>query len=160
MTRGGVVPALLLLLTALPAFAQAARPEAAGSYSWAVAVWPSGREFKLEVAADATSRWRGYRQRARVGPDEGMLFVFPHEQQVSFEMRDCLVALDMIFLDSALRVVEIAHDRQPCVAGDPCAPISPMRPARYVLEVAGGVAAKEKLGPGDRVTIVSEPPLP
>jgi hypothetical protein len=134
--------------------------ERAAGFSWAVAVWPSGREFKLEVADDPLSRWRGYRRRANVAADEGMLFVFPREEPLSFEMRDCLVALDMIFLDSERRVVAIAHEQKPCREGEPCPPVSPMRAARYVLEVAGGTARREGLAPGDRLTILSEPPLP
>jgi uncharacterized membrane protein (UPF0127 family) len=129
-------------------------------YSWAVAVLPSGAEFALEVAADPQSRWRGYRYREQVAADEGMLFVFSREQPLSFEMKDCLVSLDMIFLDSKMQIVEIAPDRQPCPAEGPCLPISPMRNAQYVLELAGGTAGREGLKPGDRVTILSEPSIP
>jgi uncharacterized membrane protein (UPF0127 family) len=129
-------------------------------YSWARAVLPSGAEFNLEVADDPQSRWLGYRYREHVADDEGMLFIFEGEQRVSFEMRDCLVSLDMIFLDSKLQVVEIAHDRKPCVEGEPCSPISPMRNAQYVLELAAGTASREGLEPGDRVTVLSEPSIP
>lgn len=129
-------------------------------YSWAVAVLPSGTEFTLEIADDPQSRWRGYRYREHVAADEGMLFVFSREQPLSFEMKDCLVSLDMIFLDANLQIVEIAHDRQPCSEQGPCPPISPMRHAQYVLELAGGTAGREGLEPGDRITILSEPSLP
>jgi hypothetical protein len=129
-------------------------------YAWATAVLPSGSEFSLEVADTPQSRWRGYRYREHVAADEGMLFIFSQEQPLSFEMRDCLVPLDMIFLDSKLLVVEIARDRQPCVEGEPCPPIVPMRSAKYVLELAGGTTTREGLQPGDRVTILSEPSIP
>jgi len=129
-------------------------------YSWAQAVLPSGAEFTLEIADDPQSRWRGYRYREHVAADEGMLFIFAREQPLSFEMKDCLVSLDMIFLDSKLQVVEIAHDRQPCLEGEPCSPISPMRNAQYVLELAGGTANREDLKPGDRITVLSEPSIP
>ena len=129
-------------------------------YSWALAVLPSGAEITLEIAADPQSRWRGYRYREHVAADEGMLFIFSREQPLSFEMKDCLVSLDMIFLDSKLQIVEIAHDRQPCPAEGPCRPISPMRNAQYVLELAGGTAGREGLSPGDRITVLSEPSIP
>lgn len=134
--------------------------ESGSDYSWAVAVLPSGREFKLEIADDPASRWRGYRYRERLPADEGMLFIFPVEQLQSFEMRDCLVALDIIFLDGDMRVVEIAHDQQPCPAGGSCPPIQPMQQARFVLEIAGGSARREGLEPGDRVSVLAEPPIP
>lgn len=129
-------------------------------YAWATAVLPSGNEYSLEIADTPQSRWRGYRYREHVGADEGMLFIFSQEQPLSFEMRDCLVPLDMIFLDAKLLVVEIARDRQPCVEGRPCPPIVPMRNAKYVLELAGGTTTREGLQPGDRVTILSEPSIP
>jgi hypothetical protein len=129
-------------------------------YSWAEAVLPSGAEFTLEIADDPQSRWRGYRYREHVADDEGMLFIFAREQPVSFEMKDCLVSLDMIFLDSKMQVVEIAHDRQPCPEGESCPPIAPMRNAQYVLELAGGTASREGLKPGDRITVLSEPSIP
>jgi uncharacterized membrane protein (UPF0127 family) len=134
--------------------------EADIDYSWAVAVLPSGAEFKLEIADDPASRWRGYRYREKLASDEGMLFIFPQQQRLAFEMKDCLVALDMIFLDSELRVVEIAHDQQPCPADEPCAPVQPMHQARYVLEIAGGIASREGLVPGNKVSVLAEPPIP
>lgn len=129
-------------------------------YSWAQAVLPSGAEFTLEIADDPQSRWRGYRYREHVAADEGMLFIFAREQPLSFEMKDCLVSLDMIFLDSKMQVVEIAHDRKPCLEGESCSPISPMRSAQFVLELAGGTASREGLKPGDRITVLSEPSIP
>ena len=151
---------VLVLLLGTLAFAVGPATPPPSRFSWAVAVLPSGREFKLEVADNPASRWRGYRNREHVGPDEGMLFVFDDEAPRSFEMRNCLVALDMLFLDGKLQVVEIAHDQKPCRDDEDCQPIMPMRSAHYVLEVAGGIARAEGLAPGDRITILSEPPLP
>jgi len=162
--RGGakwlLLPLLAWLWLAAGELGATEPPGGGKGYSWAVALWPTGREFNLEVADDPVSRWRGYRRRAEVPADTGMLFIFPDEQPLAFEMRDCLVALDMIFLDRELSVVEIAHDQQPCREGEPCPPVTPMHAAQYVLEVAGGIARKEGLAPGDHVTILSEPPLP
>lgn len=154
LTTFGIACLSLLFATAIPAQVQEV------DYSWAEAVLPSGAEFTLEIADDPQSRWRGYRYREHVAADEGMLFIFAREQPVSFVMKDCLVSLDMIFLDSKLQVVEIAHDRKPCLEGESCAPISPMRNARYVLELAGGTAGREGLKPGDRITVLSEPSIP
>jgi uncharacterized membrane protein (UPF0127 family) len=97
--------------------------------------------------------------RERVGPDEGMLFIFPQPQPQSFWMKNCRVALDMIFLDESFRVVEIAHEQQPCPEDGPCPSVASLRYSRYVLEVAGGVARKHGLALGDRITVLSEPPI-
>jgi uncharacterized membrane protein (UPF0127 family) len=88
-----------------------------------------------------------------------MLFLFSDSSRHPFWMKNCRVSLDIIWLDESGRVVEIAHDQPPCPASGPCPSIAPSRPARYVLEIAGGRSRSEGLGPGDRIEIHSEPPL-
>jgi len=120
------------------------------------AVFPSGASFHLELAVDFESRARGYMFREYVGPREGMLFLFETPGRHSIWMKNCKVHLDIIWLDHEARVVEIAHDRPPCPAGEPCISVFPMREATYVLEVAGGTARREGLGRGDRVVLYLE----
>ncbi len=127
--------------------------------AWAVAVLPSGHEFSLEVAADPESRARGYMGRDRVGPREGMLFVFDDADLHAFWMKNCKVRLDIVWLDDALRIVHAARDLPPCPADGDCPSVAPSRPARFVLEFAAGTAAREGLKPGDVVGIVSDPPI-
>ena len=143
---------LSVLLAALPTTAQDV-PE------WAVAVFPSGAEFSLEIAASDRERMRGYMFREEVPAEAGMLFLFEATEQHSIWMKNCRVALDIIWLDEEFRVVEIAPRAQPCPADGPCPSMQPMHVSRYVLEVAGGRAAEEKLARGDLVIIHSEPPL-
>lgn len=126
---------------------------AAGS---AVAVLPSGTAFQLEVAADAESRARGYMYRDSVGPREGMLFVLEEDGRWPFWMKNCRVELDIVWLDSELRVVDIAHGQVPCPDDGECPWIRPMRPARFVIEFAGGTAEAERLRLGDRIAILME----
>jgi uncharacterized membrane protein (UPF0127 family) len=127
---------------------------------WAVAVFPSGAEFSLEIAADDRTRALGYMFRERVAANEGMLFVFDTMESHPFWMKNCRVALDIIWLDENLQVVEIAHDQKPCPTQGDCQSVVPMRAARYVLEVAGGTARREGLERGDRVVILAESALP
>lgn len=134
-------------------------PLAAQTPEWAVAIFPSGTEFNLEIAAEPEKRVLGYMFRERVGPNEGMLFIFDAADRHGIWMKNCKVALDIIWLDEQLRVVEIARNRQPCPESGECLSVVPFRPARYVLEVAAGVTAKEGLEPGDTLVILSEPAL-
>ena len=127
---------------------------------WAVAVFPSGEEFSLEIAADDESRGYGYMFREKIASNEGMLFIFEQSGPYTFWMKNCRVALDIIWLDESLRVVDIAHDQQPCPLEGDCPSVGPMRAARYVIEVAGGTAKREGLKRGDRMTILAEPALP
>ena len=132
---------------------------AGGSVDWAVAVFPSGAEFALEIAADPAARRLGYMHRERVGSDEGMLFLFDGPGRHSIWMKNCRVSLDIIWLDATWEVVEIAHQRPPCPDQGECPGIAPMRMARYVLEVAGGIARQHGLEIGDRIELLSEPPI-
>jgi uncharacterized membrane protein (UPF0127 family) len=153
-TRKRCIPFVLACALALPPAAAGAAPD------WAVAVFPSGREFSLEIAADPESRRLGYMYREHVGPGDGMLFLFESTDHHGIWMKNCKVALDIVWLDAQWRVVEIVHDLPPCPAEGDCVPVRPMRVARYVLEVAAGVAAEAGLSVGDHVEILSEPELP
>jgi uncharacterized membrane protein (UPF0127 family) len=132
---------------------------AAPAPRWAVAVLPSGHEFALEVAADDVSRQRGYMGREKIGPREGMIFVFDDDDRHSFWMKDCKVALDMVWLDVSGRVVWTAVDRPPCPTKGACPSIDPPVPSRFVVEFAAGTVAAESLKRGDAVVVLSDPPL-
>jgi len=126
----------------------------AADNDWRTAVFPSGAAFTLEIADDAASVQRGYMFRDHVGEHDGMLFVFDASDVHRFWMKNCLVSLDIIWLDERLRVVDIARDRQPCPADGECPNVYPMRVARYVLEVAAGTSQREGLKLGDQVVLI------
>lgn len=127
---------------------------------WAVVVFPSGAEFTVEIASDPAARAKGYMGRSSIGPKEGMLFVFERADRHGFWMKNCLVSLDLIWLDEALRVVDVARSLLPCPAEGECPETLPAAPARYVLEVAGGTVERAGLRPGDRIAVLSERPFP
>ena len=87
---------------------------------WAVAVFPSGAEFSLEIADSGPERQVGYMFRDEVPPLEGMLFVFDAPERHGIWMRNCRVSLDIIWLDKSFRVLEIFAAAQPCPADGPC----------------------------------------
>ena len=149
MLRFAILSVLLFVLPAVESDAPA----------WAVAVFPSGAEFSLEIAATDRERQRGYMFREAVAANEGMLFLFGETEHHSIWMKNCRVALDIIWLDENFRVVEVAVGAQPCPADGPCPSMQPMHASRYVLEIAGGRSAEEKLARGDLLIIHSEPPL-
>ncbi|MHC5008710.1 MAG: DUF192 domain-containing protein [Planctomycetota bacterium] len=69
----------------------------------------SEERFTLEIAADDVSRAQGLKGRLDIPADAGMLFVFPRAEPQSFWMEDCLVDMDIIFLDAQGRVTA-AHE--------------------------------------------------
>lgn len=110
---------------------------------------PSGRstEVAVELARTADEQARGLMFRERLAPGTGMLFVFPVTEVRSFWMQNTLIPLDMIFIDEAGRVVGVVERAEPLTT----ALRGVGRPSRYVLEVAGGVAAERGIRPGDQV---------
>lgn len=65
----------------------------------------SGKKFKLELVADPITRFKGLSGRTEIPEDGGMLFVFDRPSVQQFVMRDCPVAIDIIYLDGTGRVV-------------------------------------------------------
>ncbi len=60
----------------------------------------AGEPFQLELMLDKKSRTKGMMNRSAIPPDGGMLFVFTDSQSRSFWMKNCIIPLDLIYLDS------------------------------------------------------------
>ena len=121
------------------------------------AVVLSGHRISVEIAADGPSREHGLMDRTSMPADHGMLFVFPASSVQTFWMKDTLIPLDMLFLDAHREIVTVLGNVPPCKS-DPC-PIYPStEPARYVLELNAGDAAKLGVRKGDVATFINVPP--
>src|SRR5688572_8148591 len=61
----------------------------------------NGETFNLELALDEAARALGLKHRASIPEQGGMLFVFPDSKVdiQSFWMHECLVDIDIIYLD-------------------------------------------------------------
>jgi uncharacterized membrane protein (UPF0127 family) len=109
-----------------------------------------GYVVRVEVAADDELRAQGLMFRDRLRDGYGMVFLFPRSGVYPFWMKNTLIPLDIIWIDEEKRVVHVKFDVPPCQA-DPCPSYDPGVPARYILEVAGGVARTHAVRAGDRV---------
>lgn len=107
-----------------------------------------GQRFSVEVATTPAEQAHGLMDRASMPADHGMLFVFPDAQPLTFWMKDTLIPLDMLFFDDTHRLVAVHADALPCKA-DPCQVYPSVVPARYVLELNAGAAAKLGVRKGD-----------
>ncbi len=112
--------------------------------------FPDGYVVRVEVAANDELRAQGLMFRDRLREGYGMIFIFARMDVYPFWMKNTLIPLDMIWIDDDRRIAHVKHDVQPCQA-DPCPSHDPGVPARYVLEVAGGVARQHGLREGDRL---------
>ena len=103
--------------------------------------------FTIEVAVTPEQRGQGLMFRERLPAEAGMLFIYPTEQMISMWMKNTLIPLDMLFIADDGRIVHIAERAIP----GSTATISSGQPARAVLELNGGTAARLNIAPGDRV---------
>ncbi|HKR65023.1 MAG TPA: DUF192 domain-containing protein [Thermoanaerobaculia bacterium] len=116
-------------------------------------VLPDHTIVAVEIAADEETRAQGLMYRDQLRPNAGMLFFFPEEGEYPFWMKNTRIPLDMIWIDSNRKIVHVAHDVPPCQIED-CPSYPPNAKARYVLEVAAGVAKQHGLKDGDVLQFV------
>lgn len=107
-----------------------------------------GQRYTVEVADDDAERGRGLMFRDEMAADRGMLFVHEREAPQSYWMKNTRIALDILYFDNAKRLVSQQRDVPPCSLGDRCPPYPSNAPARYVLELNAGEAARLKLADG------------
>ncbi len=73
----------------------------------AVTVEIGDERFTVEVANDDARRIQGLTGVTEISPSGGMIFIFPNNQVRSFWMADCLVDIDVMFLDPQGRVTAV-----------------------------------------------------
>ncbi|HYB22847.1 MAG TPA: DUF192 domain-containing protein [Solirubrobacteraceae bacterium] len=128
----------LTLVAALPAAEPAAAPSCFA---------PDGTRIRLELALTEQERALGLMFRDTLPADQGMLFVFDQDAVYPFWMKNTIIPLDMVWLDGQGGVVFVRANVPPC-RSDPCPSFSPTKPARAVLELNAGFAAKHQIAPG------------
>lgn len=103
----------------------------------------------VEVVATPQARQLGLMYRDELGPNSGMLFLFPAAQPLSFWMRNTKIPLDILYLADDGRILNI-HERTTPFSekGLPSA-----GPSRIVLEVDGGFCAEHGIAAGDYVRL-------
>jgi hypothetical protein len=104
--------------------------------------------FEVEVASTREQRARGLMFRKELPERRGMLFDFGREQEIRMWMKDTLIPLDMIFIESDGRVLRIEQNAE----RESLSVISSGGPARLVLEVKAGTAKRFGISAGDRVS--------
>jgi uncharacterized protein len=119
-------------------------------------VLPSGAVYKVEIARTPEEQMQGLMFRESLPDRTGMLFLFPQAAPHHFWMKNTMIPLDMIWMDSGGRVLFVSANTPPCKA-DPCPNYGPDVSAASVLEIAGGLAAKERVTVGSRISFEEVP---
>ncbi len=106
----------------------------------------------LEIAATPEQRALGLMGRSEVPRGTGMIFLFDEPAREGFWMKNCLVALDIAWLDERGVVVHLGEKLPPC-RQEPCPTYEPSAPAAMVIEVGAGEARRLGMVPGARMLV-------
>ena len=104
--------------------------------------------FRVEVANTEQSRHNGLMHRKTLPPNHGMLFTYPIPKTASMWMKDTLIPLDILFIDTNHQIIKIVENTKPLSLNT----ISSDQPITAILEINGGVT--KKLGIDLNSTIV------
>jgi YVTN family beta-propeller protein len=104
----------------------------------------------VEVPDDSEESMRGLMFRIHLPWNAGMLFPYSNEEPRTFWMKNTLIPLDMIFVDSSSKIVEIKENVPPCEQEE-CPTYPSVEPAQYVLEVNAGFVQDKGVKVGDRL---------
>jgi len=106
----------------------------------------------VEIADTPAKHARGLMNRSEMDYNSGMLFIFGNEATRSFWMKNTLIPLDMIFIDSNYKIVNITKQAQPCKT-IACEFYPSGVPAAYVVEVNGGFVDEKGIKIGDEIKV-------
>jgi YVTN family beta-propeller protein len=106
----------------------------------------------VEIPDELDEYARGLMFRQHLPLNAGMLFAYNNEEPRTFWMKNTLIPLDMIFLDSNSKIVDIFENVPPCEQ-EQCPTYPSEQPAQYVLEVNAGFVNEKDIKIGDRLAI-------
>ncbi|MDQ3961908.1 MAG: DUF192 domain-containing protein [Thermoproteota archaeon] len=109
----------------------------------------------VEVPDDREEFARGLMFRSHLPWNAGMLFAFHEEEPRRFWMKNTLIPLDMIFIDSSSKIIDIKENVPPCKQEE-CPTYPSREPAQYVLEVNAGFVQEKGIRIGDELETLNE----
>lgn len=104
---------------------------------------------QVEIADTDATREYGLMNRTSMPMDHGMLFIFDYPTTLSFWMKNTLIPLDMVFLDSNDHIGDIYKNATPLSESVYTA----KSPGKYVVELNGGYCDRYGIKIGDSVSI-------
>lgn len=108
-----------------------------------------GKQYTLRVAATSQAQQKGLGDIAAMPKDGGMLFWFTDDKTRCFWMKDMHFSLDIIWLDADHRVTHMERGLSPETYPHV---FCPAEPARYVIELNSGEAARAGIENGETLT--------
>jgi len=136
---------MMRLLNAL-AISMAMVPWTASAQMTEVSLGAGIHIVQAEVANTDELRMQGLMHRKSLGPNQGMLFVWPQDETYCMWMKNTLIPLSVAYLGEDGTIINIA-DMRPHDETSHCA----KSPVRFALEMNQGWFAARGLKPGARL---------
>jgi uncharacterized protein len=102
-------------------------------------------KIDIEVASNDEERARGLMYRPEMEDNHGMLFLFDSDQIQSFYMRNTVLSLDILYVNSKMQIVHIYNNTIPYSEES----LPSKAPAKYVVEINAGLCEKYGIQEGD-----------
>lgn len=138
------------ILVAISVFVLAVLGLAYLNFSKGMKVEFSNIKYSIEIADDDEERRLGLSGREKLDDGRGMLFVYEESGVKSFWMKDMLIPIDIIWINSEGEVVHIEEGVSPDTYPETF--VNDL-PAQYVLEIPAGDTSKYAIGVGDTADI-------
>ncbi len=122
-----------------------------------------GQVFHLRIANTPELRAQGLSHIRALKPKEGMLFIFDKEGIQDFWMKDCLIDLDILFLDSKGTIVKTytMEKQAPRQKNESffhyvlrLKRYSSIKPAQYAIELSKGQIKRLKIQLGHNIALL------
>lgn len=105
------------------------------------------RTLDIEIADNEYETQTGLMYRTTLGINQGMLFIFPDVSYRSFYMKNTKIPLDIIYIAEDKTIVSFQKNAKPLDESS----LPSKAPAKYVLEINGGLSDEWQLEVGDQI---------
>lgn len=106
------------------------------------------KRIEVEFAENDDERMQGLMYRRSMDEGKGMLFIFQKEEPQAFWMKNTVIPLDIMYVNSKKEIVKIFKSTTPFSETS----LPSGKPATYVVEVAGGFSDKYGIKEGDLIS--------
>ena len=118
---------------------------------------PDGFVINARVADTPDKQERGLMFVKNLPENEGMIFIFDHEEEQVFWMKNTLIDWDMVFIGADQTVTSVAAEVPHSYTYTPDNEVAyALGYGQYVLELAAQTAAKHNVVPGAKIAFSYE----